>query len=213
MINALRRLFPHSEEHLLMGRRGAMPASEVARADVDMLAIRSAEDPHAELLESFAGANGFPAGWAREMFDNGASAVIARDRAAGATLAMAWMTTHPFHVEEIGATIDPGGGVYLFGDFVAGAQRGRQLQRQLVAQRLGIAGSAAFACTLVHPSNVASLRSYQHEGFAPGGRFVRYRWHGRTWTRCRSARCAAVAFTLEENDRIVASVGKWSDRR
>ena len=213
MINPLRRLFPHSEEHLLMGRFGAGQTSETERADGDMLAIRSADDPGAELLESFADANGFPAGWAREMLIDGASGVIARDPAAGATLAMAWMTTHPFHVEEIGATIDPRGGVYLFGDFVAPAHRGRKLQRLLVAHRLRITGSAAFACTLVHPSNLASVRSYQHEGFEPGGRFVRYRWRDRTWTRCRSARCAAVAFTLEENDRIVASVGKWSDRR
>jgi len=209
MTHFLRRLFPTSEEHLLMGRSGGeAPAPEAQASDVEMQAIHSADDPTVEMLETFASANGFPTGWASEMLRDGASAVIARDSAAaaaGATLAMAWMTQHPFHVEEIGATIDPGSGVYLFGDFVAPAHRGRKLQKRLVAQRLRLAVSAAFAVTLVHPANLASVRSYQHEDFVVGARFVRYRWRSRTWTRCKTVDRAAVTFALDEQDGIVAS--------
>lgn len=203
MTHFLRRLFPTSEEHLLMGRSGEAPAHEAESSDLEMLAIPSADDPHVESLESFASANGFPACWASEMLRDGASAVIARDTASGATLAMAWMTQHPFHVEEIGATIDPGSGVYLFGDFVAPAHRGRKLQQRLVAQRLRLAATVSFAVTLVHPANLASLRSYQHERFTVGARFVRYRWRSRTWTRCRPVDRAAVSFALDEPDRII----------
>ena len=203
MTNPLRRLLPQSEEHLLMGRSGGVPALEAESSDVEILAICSADDPRAEQLESFASANGFPTGWAREMLSDNASAVIARDTT-GQTLAMAWMTQRPFHVEEIGATIDPRAGIYLFGDFVAPAHRGRKLQRRLVAQRLRIAANAAFAVTLVHPSNLASVRSYQHEGFAVGGRFLRYRWRSKTWTRCKPIGRAGVNFTLDQQDRIIA---------
>jgi ribosomal protein S18 acetylase RimI-like enzyme len=205
MTNLLRRLLPQSEEHLLMGRSGAAPALDAAASDVEMPAIRSADDPSVESLETFASANGFPAGWAAGMIGEGASAVIARDTASGATLAMAWMTQQPFHVEEIGATIDPRTGVYLFGDFVAPAHRGRKLQQRLVAQRLRLAASAAFAVTLVHPSNLASLRSYQQEGFTVGARFLRYRWRSRTWTRCKPVARAAVTFALDQQHRIIAS--------
>jgi GNAT superfamily N-acetyltransferase len=204
MTNFLRRLFPQSDEHLLMGRSAAEPAPEAESSDVDVLAVRSADDPNTESLERFATANGFPIGWASEMLTEGAIAVIAGD-AAGETQAMAWMTQRPFHVEEIGATIDPRIGVYLFGDFVAPAHRGRKLQRRLVAQRLRIATDAAFAVTLVHPSNVASLRSYQHERFAVGGRFVRYHWRGRTWMRCKPIGRTGITFALDEQDRIIAS--------
>src|SRR4051794_16958925 len=130
MTNFLRRLFPQSEEHLLMGRSGGAPAPEAESSDVEMLAIRSADDSNVQRLESFASTHGFPAGWASEMLTEGAIALIARD-AAGTSLAMAWMTQRPFYVEEIGTTIDPRTGVYLFGDFVAPAHRGRKLQRRL----------------------------------------------------------------------------------
>jgi ribosomal protein S18 acetylase RimI-like enzyme len=202
MKNLLRRLLPHAETHLLMGRTGAPPAPEPPAAGVEMLSIKSVSDLVAEALETFASANGFPQGWARAMLAEGASAVIARD-ATGAVLAMGWMTQQPFQVEEVGATIDPGSGVYLFGDFVAPAQRGRKLQRQLVAQRLRLTEGLAYACTLVHPSNVASVRSYRGEGFAVGGRFVRYRWRGRTWARCRTVGRGAVTFALDGTDRIL----------
>jgi GNAT superfamily N-acetyltransferase len=204
MTHLLRRLFPQSDEHLLMGRSGAPPAPETESSDLEILAVASADDPCVAPLESFANGNGFPSGWAREMLTQGASAVIARE-AAGETLAMAWMTQRPFHVEEIGATIEPRTGVYLFGDFVAPAHRGRKLQRRLVAQRLRLAASAAFAVTLVHPSNMASVRSYHHEGFVISGRFVRYHWRGKTWTRYKPTGCASITFSLEGNDRIIAS--------
>jgi GNAT superfamily N-acetyltransferase len=121
------------------------------------------------------------------MLADGAPALVAVDDATGETLAMAWTTSRPFHVEEIGATIDPGpGGVYLFGDFVAPAARGRRLQRLLVNRRLRrAAADAHLACTIVHPDNAASVRSYEHEGFAARGRFVRTTWLKREWKAVR----------------------------
>ena len=205
MINFLRRLFPQSEEHLLMGRTG-LPPEVQASADIETPIIRAADDPNLQPLGSFATANGFPTGWAAEMLTSGATAIIARDSATREVLAMAWMTRHPFHVEEIGATIDPGAGVYLFGDFVSPNHRGRKLQRRLVAQRLRQAATdATFAVTLVHPTNIASLRSYQHEGFTTGASFTRHRWRGRTWTRCKTVDRAAVKFCLDGQRRIVAT--------
>jgi GNAT superfamily N-acetyltransferase len=204
MKDLLRRLLPQSDEHLLMGRAGAAPAPELGTAGVDMRSIRSVSDPNAGMLEAFASAHGFPEGWTREMIGEGASAVIALDEA-NTMLAMGWITGRPFYVDEIRATIDPGAGFYLFGDFVEPAHRGRKLQRRLVGERLRLTETSAFACTLVHPSNLASVRSYSTEGFAVGGQFVRYRWRGRTWARCRAVGRAAVTFALSGTDRILVA--------
>jgi hypothetical protein len=152
-------------------------------------------------LDAFAVGSGFPEGWVADMLAEGAVGTLAVDAADGTALAMAWATSRAFHVEEIGATLDPGGGVYLFGDFVAPGQRGRKLQRLLVAERLRAMGARERgACTIVHPGNAASVRSYGHEGFVEAGTFVRRWWIGRSWARCRSA----GAFGLEDGERIVA---------
>jgi hypothetical protein len=153
-------------------------------------------------LEGFAVASGFPAGWVADMLAEGAVGVLAVSETEGEPLAMGWMILRAFQVEEIGATLDPNGGVYLFGDFVAPGQRGRKLQRLLVAERLR--GVGAGACTIVHPGNVASVRSYGHEGFRVAGRFTRWWWRGRSWARCRSG----GAFSLEGGERIVA---RWEE--
>jgi ribosomal protein S18 acetylase RimI-like enzyme len=204
MKNPLRRLFPSSQEHLLMGRVASPPVPQKPVAGVETLAIRTANDARVGILEAFANANGFPQGWAGEMLAAGASAIVAIDPA-GAAMAMGWMTGRRFHVEEIGATLDPGAGVYLFGDFVAPAQRGRNLQQLLVAERLRAIEQAAFACTLVEPSNAASVRSYEKEGFVNEAQFTRYHWRGRTWARCRAIRRGrGVAFALNGTDTIMA---------
>jgi ribosomal protein S18 acetylase RimI-like enzyme len=119
-------------------------------------------------------------------------------------LAMAWATKRPFWVGEIDATLDPGGGTYLFGDFVAPAHRGRGLQRLLVAERLN---DAPRACTIVHPDNAASVRSYGGAGFADAGRFTRYRWVGRSFGRCSASAGAPARFELAVGDTIRA---RWS---
>jgi GNAT superfamily N-acetyltransferase len=118
---------------------------------------------------------------------------------------MAWSTTHPFHVEEIGATFDPRGGVYLFGDFVDPAHRGKKLQRALVSHRLAAARDQGlpFAYTLIHPSNAASLRSYAHEHFVPAARFTRYHWLRKKWCHC--AQLAAPSGTLVPRFKIDAT--------
>jgi ribosomal protein S18 acetylase RimI-like enzyme len=206
MKNPLRRLFPRSQEHLLLGRVGSAPAPQKPVAGVETLAIRADDDARVGMLDAFADANGFPQGWARAMLAEGASAIVAIDPA-GAAMAMGWMTGRRFHVEEIGATLDPGAGIYLFGDFVAPAQRGRNLQQLLVAQRLRGIQQTAFACTLVEPSNVASVRSYEKEGFVIEARFTRYHWRGRTWSRCREIRRGpSVTFALDGTDTIVTQV-------
>jgi hypothetical protein len=153
-------------------------------------------------LEEFAVASGFPPGWVADMLAEGAVGVLAVSHEDGSPLAMGWVTGRAFYVDEIGATLNPNGGAYLFGDFVAPGHRGRKLQRLLVAERLR--GMPRGACTIVHPGNVASMRSYGHEGFATAGRFTRRWWLGRSWARCWSD----GEFELEGAERIVARWGR-----
>jgi ribosomal protein S18 acetylase RimI-like enzyme len=199
-----RSLFPQAQRHLLMGRL-ALPAQAPATSPgVDVLSIHRAADPVTQALDDFATANGFPPGWAHDMLTDGAQALAARDAATGQILAMGWSTRRPFHVDEIDATLNPGGGVYLFGDFVSPEHRGRRLQRLLISHRLAQLDGLPFACTLVEPSNVASVRSYAGEGFAVGGTYVRYRWRTRSWARCKSVRKAPVVFQSPTCDMVIA---------
>jgi ribosomal protein S18 acetylase RimI-like enzyme len=193
----VRTLLPRSESHLLLA--SAAKGSDFRVQGVRT--IRATDTTPAGGLEAFAVANGFPAGWVAEMSAAGAVGTLAVSERDGSPLAMGWAISRAFYVEEIGATLDPGGGVYLFGDFVAPEQRGRRIQRSLVAERLRAMGAGEReAYAIVHPRNVASIRSYRHEGFEQAGRFVRRWWLGRSWARCRSA----GAFGLENGDRIVA---------
>lgn len=188
MRNPFRRLWPRVETHWLLARRAGVVGS-VERGDgVRAVVVATVADAGMEALEAFAVASGFPAGWVAEMLAEGAVATLAVTDAGG--VGMGWVTRRGFFIEEVGATLDPGGGAYLFGDFVTPAQRGRGIQRWLVAERLGGVGDA---CTIVHPANVASLRSYGREGFEVVGKFTRYSWGGRTWARCRGGvfECAA----------------------
>jgi ribosomal protein S18 acetylase RimI-like enzyme len=178
-------LWPRSESHFLLARRATTPdVTAIERGDrVRARVIATVADAGMATLEAFATESGFPAGWAADMLAEGAVGTLAVDEAGGA-VAMAWATRRAYHIEEIDVTLDPGGGTYLFGDFVAPAFRGRGLQRWLVGERVRAVGGDA--CTIVHPSNVASLRSYEREGFVIAGRFTRYRWARRTWARCRA---------------------------
>jgi GNAT superfamily N-acetyltransferase len=180
MFACLRRLIPYTETHLLLTHPDASRGSGFSVEGIDI------ERGDESRLEAFAAAQGFPSGWAAEMLAGGATALLALDATTREPLAMGWATARPFHVEEVGRTIDPGErGIYLFGDFVAPAARGRKLQRLLVSQRLGRANGATRACTIVHPENVPSLHSYQNEGFVPGARYTRTFWLGREWATCR----------------------------
>ena len=197
----LRGLIPRSETHLLLARELSGPMGPLTVADVEVVAIPSKDDTSAGALEAFASEQGFPDGWALDMLGEGATALLARDTQSGQSLAMSWSTAKSFEVVEIGATLDPDGGVYLFGDFVAPAQRGRNLQRMLVAERVRRAAGAAFACTIIHPENVASLRSYHREGFTPVARFTRRHWMGRRWAACDSTSDSSIVrFMLEGDD-------------
>jgi GNAT superfamily N-acetyltransferase len=187
-----------------MGRLASSVQPPATAPGVEVLVIHRAADPAAERLDAFGVANGFPQGWTRDMLADGARAVVARDVRSGELLAMGWSTRHPFHVDEIAATLNPGQGVYLFGDFVAPAHRGRKLQKLLISHRLTELDDRPFACTLVEPTNLASMRSYVAEGFSVGGEYVRHRWRRRTWTRCKSVRGAPVSFELPSCDIVIA---------
>jgi GNAT superfamily N-acetyltransferase len=131
-------------------------------------------------LDPFCTNAGFPTGWANDMNAGGAEALIVRD-ASGDVIAMAWHTNRPFFVAEIDFTFVPRNGVYLFGDYVTPAHRGKKLQRLLVRQRLAAAArnGAAIAYTIIHAGNAPSLASYRALGFVPTTRLTRTRWLGR----------------------------------
>jgi ribosomal protein S18 acetylase RimI-like enzyme len=209
MRNFLRRLIPRSENHLLMARLPTPPGAPLSpeRAGVRVERVADASAAGADRLEGFATANGFPAGWVADMLTDGAAATVIVDVASERPVGMGWATRRPFVVEEIGVTFDPGGGVYLFGDFVAPDQRGRRLQGLLVAERVQAAAPHGRACTIVHPANVASVRNYEREGFGVLARFRRYRWRGRTWARCGRTVGIHLRFELDPPDVLRA---RWS---
>jgi GNAT superfamily N-acetyltransferase len=186
MMSIFRRLLPRTEKHFLLACDVLTLPTEFVVEGIDPVAVSADDRVRIELLDNFTARNGFPAGWVREMLADGAQAVVARDEGSNEILAMGWNTTRAFHIEEIGATLDPAGAVYFFGDFVAPAHRGRKLQRLLVAERLARMSDASRACTVIHPDNIASLRSYQSERFVKAAEFVRYERSGRTWSRCHT---------------------------
>jgi GNAT superfamily N-acetyltransferase len=191
MLNRLRALIPRSETHLLLscGSPGAQSDFTVPGVEV--------QAGEAAALEAFATEIGFPAGWATDVLAEGAWAILAIDQATGVPLAMGWAIARPFFVEEIGATVDPGpGAIYLFGDFVAPSARGRKLQRLLVAGRLRRVAGVSRACTIIHPTNTASLRSYRNEGFDERARYTRTWWAGWSWASCRGRGFQARRDTL-----------------
>lgn len=195
MFEYLQRLIPYTQTHLLLTHPGLPHGSGFAVGGIE---VQAGDEGG---LELFAVAQGFPSGWAADMLAEGAMGLLAVDAGSRAVLAMGWSTSHPFYVEEIGRTIDPGAqGVYLFGDFVAPAARGRRIQRLLVSERLRRATGAASACTIVHPDNVPSLHSYQNEGFVAGARYTRTFWLGRNWGSCTGS-------AFEKHGKFIRAVG------
>lgn len=192
---------------MLLARRAApVEGGAVKPEGVRAVAVGAESDLGMEALDAFAVASGFPAGWAGDMLGDGAEATLALANVGGQTggVAMGWRTSGRFFVEELGATLEQRYvGTYLFGDFVSPAFRGRGIQRWLVAERLRALGDTKFGtCTIVHPSNVTSLRNYQQEGFETLGSFTRYWWARRTWARCRTRAGATPRFELRDGDMI-----------
>jgi GNAT superfamily N-acetyltransferase len=141
-------------------------------AGLRCLAVGSTADTGYAQLDAFCATNHFPPNWVAEMLNGGRSAwvVVAQDNATNQEVVAAggWMVRGPFYVEEMDRTFDSGpDGVYLFGDFVGEAWRGRGLQRQLVRERLQSAASsgARWAYSMTRDNNPASMKSYAHEGF------------------------------------------------
>jgi ribosomal protein S18 acetylase RimI-like enzyme len=143
--------------------------------------ISSNGDPAFAALRSFAASQGFGNDWPADMLADHAQCALAFDEFS-TPMAMAWMTRQSFYVEEMGATFDPRGAAYLFGDWVAPEFRGRRLQRLLVAYRLdrAVELQAREAYTIIHPENAASLKSYRQEGFIEEGEIESRTWLGRT---------------------------------
>jgi len=207
MTNPLRRFLPRTEKHFLLACDVLTLPIEFVVEGIDTVSVAADDHVRIELLDNFATRNGFPAGWVADMIADQSHAIVARDESSNEILAMGWRTTQPFHIEEIGATLDPAGAVYFFGDFVAPAHRGRKLQRLLVAERLARMNDANRACTVIHPDNLASMRSYQSERFVVAAEFTRSHWSGRSWTRCRTLTSALTTthFTIDSAGTIVAS--------
>jgi len=117
-------------------------------------------------LDRFCAAQQFPGGWVRRMLEHGATAQIISN--AGEVVAAGWSVSSEFLIEEIGQRFNPGQHAdYYFGDFVAGAFRGRSLQRLLIRKRLIISKTqgqrSATAMTL--QDNHPSLANYKAEKF------------------------------------------------
>jgi hypothetical protein len=207
LIRPLRKLLPHSESHCLLGRDLSLPLVGFAAPGTTASAVTAHEQQETQSLDQFATRHGFPSGWTSDMLSDGAAAILIRETTSGEPIAMGWTTSMPFHIEEIGATLDPAGGIYLFGDFVAPTHRGRKLQRMLVAVRLARASGLSHACTVIHPANVASMRSYQTQGFEITAHFARRQWLGKTWYKCQNRSSSSpIRFTMNETSELTRSL-------
>ena len=125
-------------------------------------------DPAFLFLDRLYASDGFPAGWARQMLERGAQAVVIVQGDAPAASAL--LIRQPFYVQEIRRTFDPGPDAdYYFGDFVAPGFRGRHLQRSLIRARLLMTHQAGrpWALAMTRATPPASLDNYVAEGFAP----------------------------------------------
>ena len=182
MKGLFRSLIPRRQKHFILAR-AATEADARPDADVHAAAVieplPASDEP---ALDRFCTTAGFPDGWTRDMLRLGAAPTIARNAPAGDIVAMAWHTHQPFYVAEIDTLFDPASGVYLFGDYVAPAFRGRKLQRLLVHHRLAAAAKNAtpIAFTIIEADNGPSLASYRSHGFIATTSLTRTRWLGRT---------------------------------
>jgi hypothetical protein len=171
MRNPLRLFFPRRETYLLFTARLANTESPPPPdpAQIETALISAPNHPLMPALEQFCTAGGFPPSWSAEMFHDGAHAVVALDTSSQQPAAMAWLVQRPYYVAEVDHTIDPAGGVYFFGDFVALAYRGRRLQRLLLQHRLARAAHSAVphAYTIIRDDNGPSIANYRALGFVP----------------------------------------------
>jgi GNAT superfamily N-acetyltransferase len=182
MRNPLRLIFPRRETYLLLTARLAgreSPPPPVDPAQIETAVIGAADHPVAGALEQFCTAGGFPRSWSVDMLGDGAQAFIAVDTASRRRVAaMAWLVRRPYYVAEVDHTIDPAGGVYFFGDFVAPVYRGRRLQRLLLEHRLACAAQAGVphAYTIIRDDNGPSIANYRALGFVPTTALARTHW-------------------------------------
>lgn len=133
-------------------------------------------------LDQIYSMDGFPPGWAAQMLGRGSVAVVI---VSGQTpAASALLVRKPFYVREILRTFDAGAeGDYYFGDYVAPAFRGRQIQRMLIRARLHISQQAGrrWAHALTRTTIPASAENYLAEGFCTAAKLHARRWAGWRW--------------------------------
>jgi ribosomal protein S18 acetylase RimI-like enzyme len=207
MRNLFCRFIPRQETYLLLAKdlqRAASPSPQPADP-LETSLLTTPDDPLAQSLDQFCTTHGFPPAWPLGMLRQSAQALVATDPATHTIIGMAWLTTRPFYVEEIDHTLDPAGGVYLFGDFVAPAHRGKRLHRALIEQRLAHT-NAPFACTIIRDNNTPSINNYRALNFIPTTRLTRRRWFGRTDSNCTpvNADHRHPVFERQPGNRLVA---------
>jgi GNAT superfamily N-acetyltransferase len=180
----LRRLLRRRETYLLFSAHlaDAQTGRPAGPANIEATLISNPGDRLAEPLEQFCAAVGFPPGWAGDMFSDGARSVVALDTASGQVAAMGWLVRRAFYVAEVDHTIDPAGGVYFFGDFVAPAYRGRRLQRLVLQHRIARCAQDGIthAYTIIGDDNGPSIANYRALGFVSTTAMTCTRWLGRT---------------------------------
>ena len=187
----LRRLLSQRETYLLFARHAQaiqIPVPEALDA-FQFSTLTQVNDPLTQPLDPFCTSHGFPPNWPAQMLVQGAHAVMAIDSSTRQIAAMAWLTTRPYYVEEIDHTLDPAGGVYLFGDFVAPAYRGRRLQRTLLAHRLSRFPTQS-AYTIIRDDNAPSIRNFESVDFIPTTHLIHKQWLGRASWACTPAPAA-----------------------
>ena len=143
----------------------------------ELVRVTTTADPLYPSLNACCDTCGFPAGWVARMLDGGARgwAIVTHDNSSPERIVIGtgWMTSEPFYVEEVGWTFNPGSdGVYVFGDFILEAWRGRGLQKQMLRERLVHEAStgARWVYGIAKWNNAASLTSCSAAGFVVAAR-------------------------------------------
>jgi len=178
----------------ILSRNLGRPIGEMETpAGLRLAHLRQTTDEGFSQLDALCSSSGFPGGWAATMLRAEGEAFVAfadpssadpssahsrPDASTGATpapfatpspaVAAGWMTRAPFFVDELGYTFTPvPEGVYLFGDFVEPAWRGRKLQRWMLHRRLEASAQAGrqWVFSMTDKENAPSLRNQFAEGF------------------------------------------------
>ena len=156
----------------ILSRNLGRPIGEMETpAGLRLAHLRQTTDEGFSQLDALCSSSGFPGGWAATMLRAEGEAFVAfadPSPPPSPAVAAGWMTRAPFFVDELGYTFTPvPEGVYLFGDFVEPAWRGRKLQRWMLHRRLEASAQAGrqWVFSMTNKENAPSLRNQFAEGF------------------------------------------------